>query len=197
MSLDAVFTVYYTAFCVARPPPILKTITPATITSTPASCFSVKGTCSRPNQPRESHKSAKTSWEVRTMEIAYVGPSNLIPCTRLITTPTPITPLNQYQGCRAAHQHGAGGENEQHAASGVDFHFMPADEIKSSTESSLTRCEKSCNPNWVKIILACVLLSHASAASIRVCTENIRVCLFSSSGATCRSAKACSYSRSN
>ncbi|GED72373.1 hypothetical protein BRE01_60750 [Brevibacillus reuszeri] len=38
----------------------------------------------------------------------------------------------------AAHQHGAGGENEQHAASGVDFHFMPADEIKSSTPAPVT-----------------------------------------------------------
>ncbi|CCF12520.1 hypothetical protein BLGI_392 [Brevibacillus laterosporus GI-9] len=85
------------ATCFSHPFPNLNRITPQTITSTPINCLKVKGTLSSPNQPSESHNKANPSCDVTTIEMAYVGPSSLIPCTRQITTPTPIKPLNQYQ----------------------------------------------------------------------------------------------------
>jgi len=38
----------------------------------------------------------------------------------------------------AAHQHGTSAGTDDHAASGVDFHFMPADSIKTNQAASLT-----------------------------------------------------------
>lgn len=85
--------------CASCLPPNLKTMILPTRTSTPTTCLKVNGTCSKPNQPRETHNNANPSCADKTTELAYVGPSSLIPCTRQMTTPTPIKPLNQYQGC--------------------------------------------------------------------------------------------------
>ena len=41
-------------------------------------------------------------------------------------------------GAGSDHQHGTNAESGNHAASGVDFHFMPADEIKASQPATVT-----------------------------------------------------------